>query len=135
MAADSDMQGRLEVPVITLHAIDDPTALVEYESDYREVVQRAGSQARLLQTFTREDQHSKLSDAEYAALFDALMKWIGTGTKPVVQALHLRVPRWRRNSRVVVTLIRNLRPGSCFHVSHPVQPAQRCSNHRPPHND
>lgn len=85
MAADSDMQGRLEVPVITLHAIDDPTALVEYESDYREVVQRAGSQARLLQTFTREDQHSKLSDAEYAALFDALMKWIGTGTKPVVQ--------------------------------------------------
>lgn len=82
LSDDSDMLGKIEAPVITMHAIDDPTALVEYEADYREVVARAGHQDKLLQTFTTEQEHSKLADAEYAALFDALMQWIASGKKP-----------------------------------------------------
>lgn len=79
LAADSDMTGQIEVPVVTMHAIDDPTAMVEYEADYRDVVARAGKQDKLVQTFTTEREHSKLADPEYAALFDALMRWIDSG--------------------------------------------------------
>lgn len=85
LAQDSDMQGTLPVPVLTMHAIDDPTAMVEYESGYREVVAAAGQQSRLVQTFTDENEHSKLADAEYAALFDALMQWIRDGKRPSPQ--------------------------------------------------
>lgn len=84
LADDSDLSGKLPAPVITLHAIDDPTALVEYEDAYRSKVAAAGQSARLLQTFTREDDHSKLSDSEYAAVFDTLLQWIASGRKPSV---------------------------------------------------
>ncbi len=87
LADDSDMQGKLEVPVLTMHAIDDPTAMVEYEAEYRDVVARAGRQDKLVQSFTTEREHSKLADAEYAALFDALMQWIAAGRKPSVDQL------------------------------------------------
>jgi hypothetical protein len=82
LADDSDMQGTLAVPVMTMHAIDDPTALVEYEAAYGDLVRSAGNAARLQQNFTREHEHSKLADAEYAALFTALMGWIDSGRKP-----------------------------------------------------
>jgi alpha-beta hydrolase superfamily lysophospholipase len=84
LAYDADMSGDIKVPVITMHAIDDPTALVEYESAYKDVVTRAGRQDKLLQTFTDEHEHSKLADPEYAALLDTLMRWIDTGSKPTV---------------------------------------------------
>ena len=48
LAFDADMFGKIPVPVITMHAIDDPTALVEYESAYKDVVQKAGNQDKLL---------------------------------------------------------------------------------------
>lgn len=87
LAADSDMSGKLPVPVITMHAIDDPTAMVEYEASYRDVVARAGQQDRLFQTFTDEHEHSKLADVEYAALFDALQRWIDSGQRPTMAAI------------------------------------------------
>jgi pimeloyl-ACP methyl ester carboxylesterase len=85
LARDSDMSGKLPVPAISMHAIHDPTAMVEYEAEYRDVVTRQGVQSKLLQVFTTENDHSKLSDAEYAAIFDALAGWMSSGTKPSVQ--------------------------------------------------
>jgi pimeloyl-ACP methyl ester carboxylesterase len=82
LAKDSDMAGAIDLPVITMHAIDDPTAMVEYEAEYRRVVTDANRQDWLLQTFTREREHSKLSDAEYAALFETLDGWITSGKRP-----------------------------------------------------
>ncbi|WP_075796029.1 alpha/beta hydrolase family protein [Massilia putida] len=84
LAQESDLSGKIDVPVISMHAIDDPTALVEYETEYRARVTAAGRQGQLLQTFTREHEHSKLADAEYAGVFDSLMKWIDTGKRPDV---------------------------------------------------
>jgi hypothetical protein len=85
LAYDADMFGKIPVPVITMHAIDDPTALVEYESAYKDAVAGAGNQARLLQTFTDEHEHSKLADPEYAALLDELMQWMASGAKPTAE--------------------------------------------------
>ncbi|SNS52391.1 hypothetical protein SAMN06265795_103204 [Noviherbaspirillum humi] len=87
LAEDSDMSGRLPVPAISLHAIDDPTALVEYEAQYRSVVDAAGKGDSLVQVFTREREHSKLSDAEYAAVFGAMMRWIDQGDKPSAEQI------------------------------------------------
>ena len=86
-ARDGDATGAIPVPVLTLHAIDDPTAFVEFESEYRERVGRAGKLDRLVQTFTRESEHSYLSSAEYAALLEALIGWIDTGKKPSPQTI------------------------------------------------
>jgi len=81
-ARDGDATGAIPVPVLTLHAIDDPTAFVELESVYRERVARAGRLDRLVQTFSREHEHSYLSSPEYAALLQALVRWVDTGEKP-----------------------------------------------------
>jgi hypothetical protein len=90
LAADSDPSGRVDVPTLSLHAIDDPTAFVELESAYRAVRERAGTAGLLVQTFSRESEHSYLSDAEYPALFAALLDWIDHGTKPTPADIEAR---------------------------------------------
>ncbi len=86
-ADDSDLTGQFDMPVLTMHAIDDPTALVEYESAYRATVTGAGRQDKLVQVFTTENEHSKLADAEYAALFEALSGWMKGGAKPTATSI------------------------------------------------
>lgn len=41
LSYDSDLTGKVSIPVLTLHAIDDPTAFVEHESAYRATLQGA----------------------------------------------------------------------------------------------
>ena len=82
LSADADLTGKLEVPTLSLHAIDDPTAFVELESSFRTKVLGAGSEGNLLQIFTDEDQHQKLSNSEYAAAFRAVSHWLRTRRRP-----------------------------------------------------
>ncbi len=81
-AADADLTGRIAVPVLTMHAINDPTAFVELESAFRETMQRGGSASRLVQLFTDDSEHSYLSDAQYVTAMQALLAWVERGTKP-----------------------------------------------------
>ncbi|MDM0107816.1 hypothetical protein QTH97_22915 [Variovorax sp. J22R24] len=90
LAADSDPTGRVNVPTLGLHAIDDPTAFVELESVYRNVRERAGTADLLVQTFSSESEHSYLSDAEYPTLFAALLDWIDNGRKPTPEDIAAR---------------------------------------------
>jgi alpha-beta hydrolase superfamily lysophospholipase len=83
--ADGKLTGKLPIPVLTMHAIDDPTVFVEQDAHYRAVVDAAGSGERLVQTWTHESEHSYLSSPEYAAQLQALMDWIDKGEKPTVQ--------------------------------------------------
>ncbi|MGW0846888.1 DUF6351 family protein [Streptomyces sp. NPDC002787] len=82
LSYDSDLTGRIALPVLTLHAIDDPQVFVEHEAAYRATVQAAGRSENLVQTFTRESEHSALSTAEYANSLAALDTWSRTGRKP-----------------------------------------------------
>jgi alpha-beta hydrolase superfamily lysophospholipase len=82
LARDSEPQGRVPMPVLTLHAIGDPTAFVELEAHYRQVLERGGSADRLVQVFTEDTDHSYLDDPEYPAAFTALLDWIDRGEKP-----------------------------------------------------
>lgn len=87
LARDSDPQGRINVPVLSLHAINDPTAFVELQSAYREIVERAGNGALLVQVYSDEAEHSYLGESTYPALFTALLDWVDKGRKPTPQSI------------------------------------------------
>lgn len=92
LSYDSDLTGRVALPVLTLHAIDDPTAFVEHEWAYRATLRGAGRDDRLVQTFTRESEHSGLSDSEYANSIAALDTWVRTGHKPTARKIAASCP-------------------------------------------
>ncbi|RKR86434.1 hypothetical protein BDK92_0660 [Micromonospora pisi] len=87
LSYDSDLTGRVDIPVLTMHAIDDPTAFVEHEAAYRASLQGAHRDDHLVQTFTREAEHSELSNSEYANSLSALDAWVRTGKKPTPRAI------------------------------------------------
>jgi len=82
LAYDADLSGLIVAPTVTIHGIDDPTVFVSHSAAYRQTVQAAGRGDLLVQTFTREREHSRLSPPQYVAVFDALLDWIETGQPP-----------------------------------------------------
>ncbi|MDC6168048.1 hypothetical protein [Paucibacter sp. XJ19-41] len=85
--ADADPRGRIPVPVLTLHGINDPTVFVELESVWADTMASAGRADGLVQTFTADSDHSYLSDASYVAALDALQAWVEQGRKPMPAAV------------------------------------------------
>ncbi|MFT4241303.1 MAG: hypothetical protein QM569_03365 [Acidovorax sp.] len=88
-AQDADLQGSIPVPVLTAKGIGDPTAFVELDAQFKATMERGGSGARLVQTFTRHDTHSYLSDPTYPTLLAALLRWVdeGDAAKPTPEAI------------------------------------------------
>ncbi len=91
---DSDLTGAVDVPTVTLHAIDDPTAFVEHESAYRETREGAGTDDLLVQAFSRESEHSSLSNSGYASVMGALADWVETGTRPTPAGIAATCPTY-----------------------------------------
>ena len=81
-ASDADPDGRIPVPVLTVHGIDDPTAFVEMDDSFRATMERAGTAGHLVQTFTADRTHSYLSDPAYVTLLEQLSSWASGGPKP-----------------------------------------------------
>lgn len=79
---DTDPTGRIGVPVLSLHAVNDPVAFVELQSHFRATMQAGGSAERLVQVFADEQEHSYLNDPLYPTLLEVLLKWSDGGTKP-----------------------------------------------------
>ncbi|MFD7972316.1 hypothetical protein [Streptomyces clavifer] len=92
LSYDSDLTGRVSIPVLTMHAIDDPTAFVEHEDAYGATLEGAHRDRRLVQTFTQESEHSGLSTAEYASAVEALSDWVRTGRKPTPASVSALCP-------------------------------------------
>jgi pimeloyl-ACP methyl ester carboxylesterase len=87
LAQDADLTGRVNIPTLTLHAVDDPTAFVELESQYRATRVAAGTDDLLVQNFADEHEHSYLSDPEYVTMLSALLDWVDKGVKPTPAGL------------------------------------------------
>ena len=87
LAADADLSGRIPVPVLTVHAIHDPTAMVELQESFGRAMAAAGREAALVQTYTGDRDHSYLSDPTYAALMEALSAWATQGRKPTPEEI------------------------------------------------
>lgn len=82
LSYDADLSGMIVVPTVTIHAKYDPTVFVSVDHVYRQTVAAAGRSDILVQTFTDESEHSKLSNSEYAALLESLSIWIDTSKRP-----------------------------------------------------
>jgi dienelactone hydrolase len=82
LAGDGDPTGATAIPVLTLHGAGDMTVFVEHQSAYRETLERAGTGHLLVQVFTDEIEHSKLSGPIYAAAAAALRGWAETRRRP-----------------------------------------------------
>jgi hypothetical protein len=82
LAYDSDLTGQIVLPTLTLHARYDPTAFVEQEAHYAARVAAAGRSDLLSQVFTTESLHSRLSAPQYAAVLEAVSRWLETDERP-----------------------------------------------------
>ncbi|WP_374566371.1 hypothetical protein [Ideonella sp.] len=91
-SADTDPTGRIDLPMLSVHGIDDATAFVELDNEFARTVARAGRADRLVQTFTRDREHSYLSDAAYATLMQALLRWVDQGDKPTPAGIAAACP-------------------------------------------
>jgi len=90
---DTDLTGRIGVPVLTVHGVNDPTAFVELDSAFLETMKAAGTSERLVQTFTDDNEHSYLSHPVYPTLVEALLKWVTEGVKPTAEGIAGRCPQ------------------------------------------
>jgi hypothetical protein len=79
---DAGLSGALEAPTLTIHAKLDPTAFVWHEAAFRAQVKEAGRSDLLVQTFTDENNHSRLSSQGVMAGLNALMGWIDGSVRP-----------------------------------------------------
>lgn len=86
-AQDTDLTGRIPVPMLTVKGVDDPTAFVELDAAFKATMAQGGSAARLVQTFTQHNTHSYLSDPTYPTLLAALLRWVDTGDKPTPEGI------------------------------------------------
>lgn len=82
LTADQDPGARLHLPVMTLHAVRDPIAPVELESQWKQQMLEAGSDARLLQLFLDDDRHDDLGSPTYLAAAAALEEWLRSNQRP-----------------------------------------------------
>jgi uncharacterized protein (TIGR03437 family) len=82
LAEADDPSGAVPIPVVSMHAINDPERFVEQESAYRETFRKAGTADRLLQIFTTAGEHCLFTPAESLAQLTGLLQWLETGSKP-----------------------------------------------------
>lgn len=93
LAFDSDLSGRIVLPTITMHARGDPVIPADGDTVYAQTVTAAGNARLLLSLQTSEDNHSKMSDAEYVAVADTLSEWARTGRRPIAADVARRCDR------------------------------------------
>ncbi len=74
--------GDLHIPVLTLHRMRDPIIPIFHETEYADIVDRAGASDYLLQRTVDGFGHCGFPAAEVSA-FAALVQWVQTGVKPL----------------------------------------------------
>jgi pimeloyl-ACP methyl ester carboxylesterase len=95
LASADDPTGRVRIPVMTLHAIDDPRAFVENQAAYRAVVTKAGAQGNLFQAFTSQGGHCSFTTAEQLGALQVVLDWIDTKTPPSSASLAAACEKYR----------------------------------------
>ena len=75
--------GDIKHPVITLHSMFDPYAIVENDRVYRDTVNSAGKGDLLLQAYTSAPiGHGVFTKNQYIQALKAMSQWLETGTRP-----------------------------------------------------
>lgn len=96
MQANATPTGQIAGPVLSLHETGDTAPTVAQAETYADRVRHAGANSQLKQAFVDRPGHCAYSDAEVAAVVDALQQRLDTGRWAKVatpRALNLRADR------------------------------------------
>ncbi len=109
LSADGDPTGRVGIPVLTVHGVDDAVVFVEHQAAYRATLERAGAGERLVQVFVDEAEHAKLSPVLYPVALDLLRAWAEDGVRPTPAGFRARcetvLAAWPGECRVLVDYV------------------------------
>jgi len=82
-----DFSGLIKAPVLMLHNIEDPLAIVESTQAYYETVAARGREDLLVRVYTDRPGHCNVTPDQVLALFQAMDSWLDTGAVPGAEAL------------------------------------------------
>lgn len=79
---NTDFNGKIRNPILSVHTIIDPLLVVANESAYAELNASVGQEERLFQTFTTGVGHCAFSGPQILTAIGAIDLWVRTGVQP-----------------------------------------------------
>jgi len=79
---NTDYNGKIKNPILTVHTIIDPLLVVANESAYAELNASVGREELLFQTFTTGVGHCNLTGPQVLTSIGAIDLWVRTGVRP-----------------------------------------------------
>ena len=79
---NTDYNGKIKNPILTVHTIIDPLLVVANESAYAELNASVGREELLFQTFTTGVGHCNLTGPQILTSIGAIDLWVRTGVRP-----------------------------------------------------
>lgn len=83
---NTDYNGKIRKPVLTMHTIIDPLVVVSNEAAYAALVASANKQDLLFQTYTNANGHCNLTGPQILTGVGAIDLWVRTGVRPTAAA-------------------------------------------------
>jgi pimeloyl-ACP methyl ester carboxylesterase len=80
--AGNETTGKLEIPLLTLHATGDGEVPIDQARILQQRVDAAGKADRLVQRVMRDPSHCGFTSSEWEANLEALVAWVEHGVKP-----------------------------------------------------
>ena len=80
---NTDYNGKIRNPILSMHTIIDPLLVVANESAYAELNAAAGRDELLFQTFTTGVGHCNFTGPQILTAIGAIDTWVRTGVRPV----------------------------------------------------
>jgi hypothetical protein len=79
---NTEFNGKIHNPILTMHTIVDPLLVVANESAYAELNASAGKEELLFQTFTTGVGHCNFTGPQVLTAIGAIDLWVRTGVRP-----------------------------------------------------
>ncbi len=79
---NTDYNGNIRNPVLTMHTIIDPLVVVANESAYAELIASRNKEDLLFQTFTNANGHCNFTGPQILTAVSAIDIWVRTGVRP-----------------------------------------------------
>lgn len=79
---NTDYNGKIRNPVLTLHTAIDPLVVVSNEAAYTELIASANKEDLLFQTYTNANGHCNFTGPQILTAVGAIDLWVRTGVRP-----------------------------------------------------
>lgn len=79
---NTDFNGKIKHPVLTVHTVIDPLLVVANESAYAELIASEGREELLFQTYTSGVGHCAFTGPQFLTAVAAIDSWVQTGIRP-----------------------------------------------------